>query len=215
MCFLAPTLSFAECAAPAPICDTYQQAKIVFLGEVIEVAAPKAAPHALRVLFRVTEGIKGVSGSHLTLAFARSSEEFHFVKGQQVLVYARQWRGYWFAGCTRTKEAIATDPEVAVVRGLSQGQSGGFVYGEIWSPTTEIRSMAGIRLKLRRDGTPLVVETVTDVFGRFQFPWLTAGRYSLIVIGGDRYWDAERSLDVKENSGCIAVQPFRLELRQP
>jgi hypothetical protein len=212
--FIAPTPAYADCAAPGPICDAFRRATIVFLGDVAEITAPKTGSRALRVRFRVIEGFKGVSASDLALAFEPSSEEFNFVQGQRLLVYAIQWRGYWMAACTRTREAVSTDSEVAAVRGLSQNRSGGLVYGELWNPESDRSSLAGIRIKLRRDGTPRDIETLTDSFGRFQFPWVPEGHYSLIVVGADRYRDVERSVDVKVDSGCIAVKPFQLELRR-
>jgi hypothetical protein len=209
----APAPAYADCDVGGPICNAFGRAKLVFLGDVVEVTSPKAGSPALRVRFRVIEAFKGVSDSDLVLAFQLSPEEFRFVQGQRLLVYASQWRGYWKAGCTRTREAVSTDSELAAVRGLSQNRSGGLVYGELWDLESDHRSPAGIRVKLRRDGTPRDVETVTDIHGRFQFPWIPEGHYSLIVVGADRYRDVERSVEVKANSGCIAVQPLRLELR--
>jgi hypothetical protein len=165
------------------------------------------------IRFRVIERFKGVSASDLRLSFAVSSEEFNFIQGQLLLVYASQWEGKWVAACTRTREAVSTDSEVAALRGLSQGKSGGLIYGELWNPRMGLRYSIGARIRLRRDGSSGIVGTVTDAHGRFQFPWIPEGRYSLIVVGTDQYRDVEQSVDVKADSGCISVKPIRLESR--
>ncbi|MCI0662095.1 MAG: carboxypeptidase-like regulatory domain-containing protein [Acidobacteria bacterium] len=209
---LTPTSAYAECAVPGPICESFKRATIVFHGEVIEVVAPKGKSGVLKVKFRILEGFKGVSASELRLAFGPSSEEFHFVQGKRLLVYASQWQGLWSAECTRTREAISTDSEVAAVRGLSQSQSGGLLYGELRNPVQEFRYPVGVRVKLRRDGLSGAVVTTTDYHGRFQFPWIPEGRYSLTVAGRDRYREVQRSVEVKANSGCMAIEPIRREI---
>lgn len=213
MWVLTPASAYAECAVPGPICESFKRATIVFHGEVVEVVAPKAKYGLVKVQFRKLEGFKGISSSNLaTLTFRFSYLDFQFVQGQRLLVYGFRREGELSTACTRTREAVSTDSEVAAVRGLSRGQSGGLLYGELWNPVEGFRNKVGVPVKLRRDGLSGAVVTTTDAHGRFQFPWVPEGRYLLTVAGTDRYREVQRTVDVKANSGCMAVEPIRREI---
>jgi hypothetical protein len=206
--FALPRIASGECAAPAPCCEAYKQAALVFLAKV-DGMQPAAGPMRSGVLtqvrFRILEWFKGSSGNQLTFTLKPSSEEFDYVTGKRVLVYAtRSDGGTWSTACTRTRQVSPTDPEPQVVRALQRNQPGGVIDGNVQTAELLRTGRAGaIAVVLRRDGA-LVSEMRTDFAGRFQTGWLAPGVYELSVkatTAGGR----PREVVVLRDSGCISI----------
>jgi hypothetical protein len=206
--FGLPRVVSGECVAPAPCCEAYKRAALVFLAEV-EAVQPAAGPTRSGVVtqvgFRVLESFKGPSGNHVTLALKPSSEEFPYVKGQRVLVYANRFKETWSTACTRTRQVSRTDTEPQVVRALLSNEPGGVIDGNVQtSELLRTGRASGIAVVLRRDGA-LVSEMQTDFAGRFQTGWLASGVYELTVKATIAGLGRPRKVVVSRDSGCISI----------
>ena len=199
----------------APICDAFKGAELVLLADVEDVTVgPNSNSFQVEVRVRVVEQFKGTLRSDQTIVFERPSvESFQFVKGQRVLVYANQSQGRLSSACTRTREAMATDGEVAALRALASGQPGGLVNGGLWSVEGgQARNRhGGVRVSLR--GAGLKMQVTTEPNGTFQFGWAPPGAYILSVEGVDGYQSETRTVVIDRRSGCVAVPSILLRRR--
>lgn len=100
----------AECTVPPPPCDELRRADVVFHGRVsrIEFLSDKSTDGG-RVAFEVLRSFKGVDDKTFTGTFnVTGAEEFHFVAGMEVVVYAWRSQGIWTTACSRTVMATPT-----------------------------------------------------------------------------------------------------------
>jgi hypothetical protein len=100
----------AECLSPPPTCEALGRADLVFHGRVVSIdwVVPNSTAKGSRVTFAVIRAFKGVKGETFSGTFdAAGAEEFQFVAGMDVIVYARRERGVWATSCSRT---LGQDP---------------------------------------------------------------------------------------------------------
>ena len=71
-----------------------------------------------RVEFRVLQAFKGSQRDRVALALQPSSEEFPYVKGQRVLVYANRAGRTWSTACARTRLVSDAGSELVVLAAL-------------------------------------------------------------------------------------------------
>ena len=202
-----PRVASSSCAAVATICAAYERSSLVFAGDVLSVqpeAGPTRAGMTTRVQFRVLERFKGAPGSDVTLSLAPSSEEFSYVEGQRLLVYAGRQRGAWSTACTRTTHASVAANEALVLRALRDGRPGGAIDGDVLTAQRSRRGGPDIRVVLGRDGA-VSSEMKTDFAGRFQTGWLTPGTYVVSVQKLTPGVESRRQGVVAPESGCISL----------
>jgi hypothetical protein len=74
---LCPVAAWGLCAAPGSVCNAFNEAELVFVGDVTAIERqPGPADAALmNVRFRIIERFKGGDGSTQSLAIGPSSEE--------------------------------------------------------------------------------------------------------------------------------------------
>jgi hypothetical protein len=126
VCCWMPSRVTAECIVPPPPCEALKDAPIVLLADVVDAIAPwehPGQPNALLsndVRLRVIEAFKGVPAgqSEITASLHVSVETpVVLVKGETYLLYVYVGdKGTWGTGCTRTRRAARTDPEVRELR---------------------------------------------------------------------------------------------------
>jgi len=154
----------------------------------------------------VLESFKGRLRDQVTLSLGPSSEEFSYVKGQRVLVYARRLGTEWSTACLGTRQVSPEDEGVVVLRGLRAPQEdGGVIEGTVATPQRlRTRPARNIRVVVRR-GSTVVAELQTDDGGRFQTGWLSPGTYGLSTEVNDQRGTARREVVVSRRARCISV----------
>jgi hypothetical protein len=206
----------ADCAVvgDTPICYGLGESELIFLADVISVQdATAGGMRVADVRFRVLEPFKGVLAPDATLRFdATQAEQFTFVPGQRLLVYASRSQGRWHSGCTRTRVVGADDPEIDILRGLTTGRPGGPVSGIVMSTTdAEQQLLPGVRVTLRGSAVDGGVErqATTSTDGVFQFGWVEPGSYN-VVVAGPRGVEEQRTVVVERRSACVGAGLFQL-----
>jgi hypothetical protein len=214
----AMTLSFmcaaseakASCAAPGPICTSFDQASAVFLADVESVTASATLP-LVDVAFRILEVFKGAPGP--TLQFTSSVESYRFEPGQRVLVYA-MWHGggLWSATCTRTWLFEERHSEIEVLRSLARGSTGGMLDGGLVTVDGEravTNRHPGVRVTLRSTSNRgRVSSTTTNEAGYFQFGWLNPGDYIVVLERRPGYERQQQRVRVAIGQRCLSLRPF-------
>jgi len=122
-----PAQTPPPCSPIGTACAEFDAAGLVFLGRVTDASPPiednPIGPlRPQTVTFDVIESFKGAAGNAaLTFDPAEPGARL-FSSGETVLVYARRRgdRGYWFAGCSRTRRVTPEDPELATLRQLAK-----------------------------------------------------------------------------------------------
>jgi hypothetical protein len=116
----------AECARIVEtMAQRYARHQLVFFGEVLqlETVVPDSAPSVNRVRFKVDQPYKGTNvGEHTFDIGPRTAEDFIFIQGQQVLVWARtdpNNRDKFSTTCSPTRTAKADDSELTELGKLS------------------------------------------------------------------------------------------------
>jgi len=101
---------------PASICESAQQADVVFYGEVI--TATTVEPWVQKVAFRVLRPFKGTRKEQFTGVFTYNAESVYFVAGQRVLVFARAHGRRWSTACSRS--ALVRRPVAQEIEDLAK-----------------------------------------------------------------------------------------------
>jgi hypothetical protein len=203
-----PDVAWSSCPATGSMCAAYERATLVVVADVQSVqpdVGPTRAGVVTHVQFRILRGFKGSLGRERDLSLNPSSEEFSYVKGQRVLVYADRVGKTLSTACTRTRQVSLTDSEVLALLALHEQQDGGVIDGGV---ATRALLRAGrardVRVVLRREGA-VISEMRTDVAGRFQTGWLTPGTYVLSVPGSTPGAEVRREVVVPRELGCISL----------
>lgn len=206
----SPGVVWSQCPAPGPVCLSYDRATLVFVADVMMVepeAGPTRSGFATRIQFRILQKFKGALDDQVKLSLAPSSEEFSYMKGQRVLVYASpsgRLEDSWSTMCSRTREVALADNELSVLGALRDKREGGTID---WTVATRELLRAGkppdIRVVLRRQGN--VVSEIKTVGYRFHTGWLTPGTYMLSVHSSIPGLESQREVVVSRESGCISL----------
>jgi hypothetical protein len=196
----SPHPLLAECIAPGSVCEEFQRATRVFLGEVtaldwdpLDNVGPM--PPTFQATFRILESFKGTTGPEVMMRFTSGSEQPLYTKGYRSLIYAVRSTlrpDAWWAGCSRNRSAGPDDPEVLALRNLARGAAGAIVEGSIERPA------AGTRVTATS-----IDATVTSTLlpgGRFVL-WLAPGSYR--VGAGD---DTARAQPVVVGPGVRCIK---------
>jgi hypothetical protein len=203
-----PRVAWGSCAAPGPICDAFTRAALVFVGEVERIdppSGPMRSGVSTRVRFRTLQRFKGDLGQHGELVLKASSEEFEYVLGQRVLVYANRAGDVWSTACTRTKQVSALDGEPLVLQSLVENRPGGVIEGVALTPDL-LRSGRATKIRVvLRSGSGDVSELRTDGLGGFQTTWLMPGAYVLSVEDTTQNVQGWRQVVVAPQSRCMSV----------
>jgi hypothetical protein len=120
--FVAAPEANAVCARPMSPVESLLSVHLVFAGVVdlveirpdAKIRGPRGQPLLRQqVTFRVTQRFKGTVASGQALQFGMGgSEAFTFRRGQQVLVYAWDFRDELSTLCTRTRLVADQDKEL-------------------------------------------------------------------------------------------------------
>ena len=121
---LASIDASAECVTvPTTVAQRLAGSQLVFVGDVlaVEEVIRDPEPFVYRVWFRVFEAYKGTMTGEQTFDFATTPDDYRFVVGQRLLVYAsRTRRGTFSAGCSGPRKTGLNDAELAELRRYSE-----------------------------------------------------------------------------------------------
>jgi hypothetical protein len=184
----AGTIEACSCVTseyPAQACELYGELDVAFVGRAIEVPPDRAAG---RVRFQVRRAWKGVQGREVSALNDESGFGcgYQFESGREYLVFARRNRSgeIEIAPCSSTiwETGRSTSASaVAFAASLNRPATGGRIFGEVvaslsWEPPK--RPVDGATVFLRGDGTE---RRTTSVDGRYEFPGLPPGTYSVSI----------------------------------
>jgi hypothetical protein len=126
-------LSACECMAPISPCVAFEDAQVIFVGQVLEITPVNPPPQgetplpfmARRASFKVTESLRGGVDDTLEVYTGNGGGDcgFAFAKGKSYLVYARRGTdGRLTTGiCARTREATrGVEGEIKELRSFAQ-----------------------------------------------------------------------------------------------
>jgi hypothetical protein len=117
----------AECVTiPTTVAQRLAGTPLVFVGDVlaVEEVILDPEPFVYRVRFRVLEAYKGTTMGERTFDLANGPDEFRFVPGHRVLVYASpNKRGKFSTGCAGSRDTLLNDAELVELRRHSEASS--------------------------------------------------------------------------------------------
>lgn len=120
---LSASAASAECISlRETFAEVVARTALVFVGDVLQVDAVilEPEPFVYRVRLRVLESFKGTSAGERTFDFSTTSNDYHFVVGERVLVYgSRNERGKFSTGCSHTRQTQLDDEELVELRALA------------------------------------------------------------------------------------------------
>jgi hypothetical protein len=195
---------------------------VVFEGEVESIErlpnrqGPQYMPERV-VTFRVSAAHRGSVGTKVEVRTGGSSAScgFPFEEGERYLVYAHQGAGGLATGiCSRTRRLVDAADDLAYIRSAFAPAATGRVYGdvarEVTEPGVRPRGASGYSVILAGFGEELRVTTDHD--GRFEFPSILPGTYSIRVdlpdtefaYGGPRLL-VSRDIIVPDARGCATA----------
>jgi hypothetical protein len=191
------------------VCEELKGATLVLLGDVTNLnwdpRTDQSRPAGPQIVtFLVIKGLKGVTGTEITLPFAAAGEQPAFVKGQRRLVYAIRSSlspQEWFAGCSRGRDAGADDPEVLALQNLVHGVAGAVVEGSVVAGG---RVLADVRVTAESQHTRVATHTLPNQGGRYLL-WLAPGRYTL-RFDASGYQSLTTTVVVPESARCVTVE---------
>jgi len=211
-----------SCVPERPVCEAYQSADAVFLGEV-----PWRPMNLLSLLLgttaslRVIEVFKGELGEEVTLqmnfAFPGGCS-YSFRVGERYLVYAYQRDGHFGTSiCSRTRPIQKAEDDLDFLRrakdGLAQGKIFGLVtreHTDYYSPNpTQPVAGALVGLQPLAEDSKLVCRAADDK-GHYEFSNLPPGKYELFADRKLRaYPESEREKRIYQvtlsKGGCARV----------
>lgn len=184
-----------------PACESAWRPNIsaVFLGRAVDVRkedvpilldGEKALTERLHVSFEVEEGYVGVQEKSVSVTSGGDLCGFPFSKGHEYVVYGRRLQNgeiyVSISSGTKWKKEAAED--LKYLRGLSTAPSGARVYGAVYryteptNPHVMIRkATAGVGQKITIRGPQRDYEVAVDAQGKFEFPVIPPGRYTIAV----------------------------------
>lgn len=188
-----PPLFACSCVPERPVCEAYQSADAVFLGEV-----PWRPMNLLSRLLgttaslRVIEVFKGELGEEVTLRMNfvfPGGCSYSFRLGEQYLVYAYQRDGHFGTSiCNRTRPIEKAEDDLDFLRrtqdGLVQGEIFGLVtreHTDYYNPNpTQPVAGALVGLQPMAEDSKLICRAADDQ-GHYEFSNLPPGEYELFA----------------------------------
>ena len=191
-----------SCLREAP-CEAFGRASAIFIGRAVEGKerkerkdkSEKIATFLLgKVHFVVEEAFIGIDGKEVDIeSDANSSCGYWFEQGELYLVYAygSQEKGLSTSVCTRTNRMAQAAEDLAFLQNLLPRGSGVRIYGNVSARTTDSakqfkEGLAKIKVTVK-DSQGLVINTVTDGNGDYEFKGLKPGVYTVEAKLPDYY----------------------------
>ncbi|MBI4464716.1 MAG: carboxypeptidase regulatory-like domain-containing protein [Acidobacteria bacterium] len=189
-------LPLAACScAPFPIasCERYQQAEIVFVGQVVWEDQPRI-PNSklylpLKVRLLVTEPFRGIEEQEVEFAIGSSSCDVDFRQGKFYLVYAERNKDtnrLETSICAGTGPVEYRGDQLKYLRGLKTGEIQGQVFGfvtrnvqDIQRPYQARAPVPAVSITLRSGEESW--RTVTDHEGHYELNGLPPGSYEIFA----------------------------------
>lgn len=185
-----------SCAYSTPAM-AFNDSKVVFIGKMTggtekNTVTDQGGTHEIEsgeVTFEVEESFKGKPGKTVTVQIASmkgtSCGTYGLRRGETYVVYAYAYKPDMLSSgvCTRTGTVSQAKEDVAFLRSLPPGGSGGTITGRIWLDTRAIkfggsRPLGGVSVSITGP-TQKAISVVTDKEGKFEASGLPEGTYKV------------------------------------
>ena len=220
-----------SCAYRTPAM-AFNDSKVVFIGKMTggteknTIQDREGAPYEIEsgeVTFEVEEAFKGNPGKTVTIQIASmkgtSCGTYGLRRGETYVVYAYAYKPDMLSTgvCTRTGTVSQAKEEVAFLRSLPPGGSGGTITGRIWLDTKGIngggaKPLGGVSVRITGPRQKAVT-AVTDMEGNFEASGLPAGIYMVTPKFPQNYFSDTDSAEVMLSDLGTASAWFEAEYK--
>ncbi|HQU86535.1 MAG TPA: hypothetical protein PKY59_25615 [Pyrinomonadaceae bacterium] len=187
-----------SCLEQRPVCESFGDAKAVFVGEVIEGKSAERMSDIMKegyvrspFILKVKEAFLGTQiDKEIAINTGSGFGDcgFPFQKGETYLVYAYERQGKLTTNiCTRSAHiSRVEDEEFEYLRSLQNKPKGARLFGkvELYAKSSfeknYIQPMKGIRLLIEQSNDrKRRFQVITDKFGKYELIGLNAGKYKI------------------------------------
>jgi Tissue inhibitor of metalloproteinase. len=224
----AEIASACSCARPGLPCESFSDAKAIFVGKVVGAKEQKESfgeggvktiYDVGEIYFKVEESFIGAKTSRVVIHSGTGGGDcgYWFIRGQSYLVYAygESANKLYTHICTRTRPLDKAEEDLAFLRNLPRKGTGARIFGTVAAAVKDADSegwrtmqpLPGITVKI--EGKRRTFDAMTDAAGNYEVAGLEPGKYKVYAVLPDYYHkseEARREIEINDR-GC-AEQDF-------